>query len=185
VVAITSAIIAGPIVAPSASIELVDPERTSGADDIFGVRQHPLHHRPPDRTAGALGRDQHGRRRPLAGQRQRGHGEHVDGIADEGQRPVAAGAVGDVAGDGPKGVAGKLADARNDADDGGGRAELRKKRSGHAAPALVREIREEIHDADEQDESEDGRGRAWCHRCLMSKPVRWRQRRVRLLRSPR
>jgi hypothetical protein len=136
-------------------VERVDP---AGAEGSRRVRQHGLHGRLPDPTADALGEHQHGRRRPGSRESQRRHREQVDHVAEERERPVPARAVGDVPRKRPHRISEKLAEARDDARGGGRRAEGGEKRTVQAAAALVRHVREEVDDAEREDERERRRG---------------------------
>ena len=135
----------------------VDAKRASAADFALGVRQHALYDRAPEGAACSFAGDQAGGGGPISCECETRHGEQIDCVAHEGERPISSGLVGHIACDRAQCVAEEFGDPGDDADDRSRRAQLREERSGDAASALVGEIGEKVHDADQDDESEDCR----------------------------
>ena len=60
--------------------------------------------------------DEDGGDLPAANQGQQGNGEHIDGVTEQSDRPVAPSSVGNPTGDKPQAIANELTETGNDAD---------------------------------------------------------------------
>src|SRR6202011_1026571 len=72
---------------------------------------------------------------------------------DEGDEPIAAGAIAEIARGKEQRVAKKLAKSRDNADDGGARSEDAKVGAGDAARAFIGHVGEETDHAKQHDET--------------------------------
>lgn len=109
--------------------------------------------RLPDR----LQDDQQGGHLPAPGQRQQRHDRHLEDVPADGDRPVPLCLVRRTPGHQAQAVAGQLAESGDDGDRQRPGAEQCQVWSDDAPRALVGEVREEAHDANEHDELESRR----------------------------
>src|SRR3974377_28000 len=88
---------------------LIQAKHPSLTENLTRMRDHRFHCGPAYRTTGPLSNNERSRERPIAGQCQCGYREHVDGISENRDRPVAVGLVCKVSGKRTKPVADHLA----------------------------------------------------------------------------
>jgi hypothetical protein len=103
-------------------------------------------------SAGTLSHDESRGEQPMVGQRQQGHGEQVDGVAGDHDRPVPAAPVAEIAGREAQAIAQQLAGAGDDPDHRGAGPEHRQERPADAPGALIGYIGEQADRADQKDE---------------------------------
>ena len=140
---------------------LVQAERPPVTSHLpAGVGQQDGPRRVSDRLADPLEDQQRRRRRPAPGQRQRGDRGHLDDVAEDGDGPELTGTIRQSTRDHAQAVAGQLAEAADDPDRRTGGAEQGEVRTGDAPRALVGEVGEEAHDADEEHEAQGPAARA-------------------------
>jgi hypothetical protein len=125
-----------------------------GAGPARRMRQHRTADRCADCPAYALSDQQQHRRRPNPGKRERGHGQKIDQVAGDHDRPVAAPAIGSSAGQVADPVSEELAETGDDADHQSGSPQRAEKRTGNAAAAFIGHIREQADAADQDDEGD-------------------------------
>jgi hypothetical protein len=89
---------------------------------------------------------------PAPGQRQEGHRQHIDDVADQRERPVASGPVAEVACHQPEHIADQLAEARDKTDDRSTGAQYREVWPGNAPGAFVGHIGEQTYNPQQDHE---------------------------------
>ena len=96
-----------------------------------------------------------------SGQRQQRDGDHLDGIAEQCDRPESAGFLGDAPGYDAQGVPQKLTQTGDDTHRRAARAQLRQIRSDDAARTFISKVREQADNAEHKNEAQ---GDAFCVR---------------------
>ena len=130
----------------------VQAEGAAGADDGGGVGEHRVAARGADRLAEALAVVEGRGRGEAAGDAHQRDADQGEGVADDRLRPGLAGAVGERAGDQAQHQRDRLADAGDEADGRGRRAEAAEVGADDTAAALVDDVTERRDDAGPGDE---------------------------------
>jgi hypothetical protein len=115
------------------------------------VGEHHIAGRVAHRLTDAFEENQRGSHVPAPSQGHKRHGRHLDHIADDRDRPELAGPVAEPPRDQAQAVPQQLAKARDDRHDRRTGAEHSEIGPKDPPRALVGEIREKAHDADQQD----------------------------------
>ncbi len=131
---------------------LVDAEAPSVAHLLGGVGEHRVAGRIAGRLSDAFEDDQQRRDLPAAGEREQRHDRHLQDVAADRDRPVPAGPVRAPSREQPQAVPQQLAEAGDHADGQGAGAEQPQVLADDAPRALVGEVGEEAHHADDQHE---------------------------------
>ena len=162
--------ISGPAMAPAWSIASCRPK--PHPSPVWLLACESIASRAGERMAlpirSAIMRERPDSQRPVSASGR--HREQVEDVADNGGQPISAGAIADVAGNQPNGIADQLAETGDDPDDGCGRAEQGQIGAGDAPRALVRHVGEQADDAEQNDEAKgappgqlhDAGGRGFC-----------------------
>ena len=137
----------------------VQPETPSPAHLMGRVGQHGVARRRADGLARPLQHHEGHGCLPSPRQRECWHGQQIQPIADQGDRPVPPRPVAQIARGQPEAVPEEFAEPSNNPDHRGRRPQVLEVRAGDAPPALVRHVREQAHDPEKHDESEGGPGR--------------------------
>ncbi len=106
--------------------------------------------------AGALGDDEGGGHRPVQRKSQQRNGDHGESIAEDGEGPVGAGAVGQAAGEEAQAGGQHFAETGDEADLGGVGAEILEEGAEDAARALIRHVGKQADHAEAEDETQRG-----------------------------
>ncbi|MEJ0040784.1 MAG: hypothetical protein WDM81_00520 [Rhizomicrobium sp.] len=133
---------------------LLQAERPALADVIAGFRLHRVGGRAADRLARTFEHDEERGGLPIEGEGHRGHREHGQGIAADGQRPIGAGGLRDASRDEADGIAGEFAAARDDPDRRAAGAERGEVFAVQSAHAFIGHVGEQADDAEGDDEGE-------------------------------
>src|SRR5436190_1623634 len=100
----------------------VQSENPASTDRFASIRKHRLNRWFADTATDAFRYDETRCNRPLAGKRERGHGEHVNGIPRERERPMPMRFVREISGDRAQPISQQLAEPRDKSDNDGARA---------------------------------------------------------------
>ncbi len=122
------------------------------------MRQHGFRRWFADGSTSSFGHDQGGGEWPAPAQRQCGHRGHVDRITRDRHQPVAPRSIADEAGDGTKAVTEQLTCPGGDAYRQRARAQGRQELAIDAARPFIREVRKEVGNAYQEDETEGNLG---------------------------
>jgi hypothetical protein len=140
--------------------EFVQAEAPAPSDHMRCVRQHHVTGGVANAFASALSDDQDGGDSPGVSEGQERYGEEVDYIANRGESPITARAVGRDSSSQAQQVASQLARAGHDADYRCTRAEPAEEWTVDAARAFVSHVGEEADGAEGDDEADSGAVRA-------------------------
>src|SRR5262245_65347645 len=121
------------------------------------VRKHRFNGRLANGAADTLGEHESASYLPTSSQSHRRNGEEIDGVANEGDRPVPASAISYVSRDRTQAVPEELTDTGDDTDGCGTRSKRSEKLAVDARTAFIGRVGEEIHHPHHQHEPEGGR----------------------------
>jgi hypothetical protein len=136
---------------------LVDPEAPAVPHALGRVREHRIARRIADRLADPFQDDQHRGHLPGPGQRQKRNHGHLQQVAADRDRPVQPRSIGATPGEESQAVAEQLAGAGDHGDRERAGAQQPQVLADDAARALVSEVGEETHHADQEHELQRGR----------------------------
>ena len=122
-----------------------------------GMGEHGVPGRGAQALAQALQHQETGGHLPVARQGQERHGEEIQGVAPNGQGPIAAGAVRQVTGSQPQGIAQEFTQARHRGHHDGAGFKLTQERAADAAGPFIGHVAKEADHAYQDDEF-PGRG---------------------------
>ena len=140
----------------------VQTEDPAAPDLVPSKRKHCFRGRLSDRAPSSFRHDESRGERPVPGERKRRDREHVDDVADDRDDPVLPRLVGNDSRHRTQRVADQFSKPGGESDDGRTGAESSEKRASDAARAFIRHIREEVPDADDENEPKRSRGGKRC-----------------------
>src|SRR3989440_11815022 len=128
------------------------PETPTISHLLGGMREHDVAGRVAGRLTDAFDDNQQGRNLPVANRCEQWHREHLDDIAEDSNRPELPGSIAQSPRDQAQSISKQFAKACHNRHSYLARSEQGQIGTNDTARALISEVREKAHDADQQNE---------------------------------